>query len=78
MTDNNPTTEPLHKIRLARPTHIDARVKGMGAYLAERFRKNNHTKYHRYCDEWICNITAEQLRYFIEERRRIESGVVLR
>ena len=70
--------EPTHKILLQRPVHIDARVKGMGDYLRERFRRNNHTKYHKYCDEWMRGVTADQLRYFIEERRRIESGTVLK
>ena len=46
-------------------------------YLTERFRKNNHPKYHRYCDEWIKNTTIDQLRYFEQEKNRIESGVVL-
>lgn len=46
-------------------------------YLTERFRKNNHPKYHRYCDEWINNTTIDQLRYFEQEKNRIESGVVL-
>ncbi|MBQ9645341.1 MAG: hypothetical protein IJV24_03150 [Prevotella sp.] len=72
------TDEPLRRIRLSRPRCRDPRVNGMGDYLRERFRRNNHTKYHKYCDEWISNITTDQLRYFIEERRRIESGVVLK
>lgn len=72
------TDNTLHKIRLTRPVRIDARVKGMGAYLTERFRRNNHPKYHKYCDEWISGVTAEQLRYFMQERQRIENGIVLR
>ena len=67
----------IHKILLRQPVRIDARVKGMGDYLRERFRRNNHTKYHKYCDEWMLGVTADQLRYFIEERRRTESGTVL-
>lgn len=70
--------ETMHKILLHQPVRIDARVKGMGDYLRERFRRNNHTKYHKYCDEWMLGVTADQLRYFIEERRRIESGTVLK
>ena len=70
--------ETMHKIHLQRPVRIDARVKGMGDYLRERFRRNNHTKYHKYCDEWMLGVTVDQLRYFIEERRRIESGTVLK
>lgn len=72
------TDNTLHKIILTRPVRIDARVKGMGAYLTERFRRNNHPKYHKYCDEWISGVTAEQLRYFMQERQRIESGIILR
>ena len=63
---------------LSRPWRRDPRVKVMGDYLRERFRRNNHPKYHKYCDEWINNITVNQLRYFIEEKRRIDSGVVLK
>lgn len=70
--------ETTHKIFLQRPVRIGARVKGMGDYLRERFLRNNHPKYHKYCDEWMCGVTADQLRYFIEERRRIESGVKLK
>lgn len=47
-------------------------------YLAERFRRNNHPKYHKYCEEWISQTTIEQLQYFEQEKRRIDCGVVLR
>lgn len=47
-------------------------------YMAERFRRNNHPKYHKYCEEWISQTTIEQLRYFEQEKRRIDCGVVLR
>jgi len=47
-------------------------------YLAERFRRNNHPKYHKYCEEWISQTTIEQLRYFAQEKLRIDCGVVLR
>ena len=73
-----PTGGPLHKIRLERPVRIDARAKGLGDYLRERFRRNNHTKYHKYCDEWINAVTPDQLHYFVQERQRIESGIVLK
>ena len=42
-----------HIIHLAHPVRIDPRAKVMGDYLRERFRRNNHTKYHKYCDEWV-------------------------
>ena len=71
------TDEP-HRLMLLPPWRRDPRVKVMGDYLRERFRRNNHTKYHKYCDEWINNITIDQLGYFIEEKRRIDSGVVLK
>lgn len=47
-------------------------------YMAERFRRNNHPKYHKYCEEWISQTTIEQLQYFEQEKRRIDCGVVLR
>ena len=49
----------------------------MRSYLAERFRRNNIPKYHRYCDEWIDNTTLPQLLYIHEEKRRIENGIKL-
>lgn len=73
-----PNLDTAHKILLHRPEHIDPRVKGMAEYLKERFLRNNHSKYHKYCNEWMINITPDQLRYFINERRRIETGVVLK
>lgn len=41
------------------------------AYLTQRFLKNNHTKYYKYCNEWISNVTYDQINYFIEERKRL-------
>lgn len=40
-------------------------------YLTQRFLKNNHTKYYKYCNEWIDNVTKEQLNYFIKEKDRL-------
>jgi hypothetical protein len=40
-------------------------------YLTQRFLKNNHTKYHKYCNEWINNVTKEQVDYFIKEKDRL-------
>lgn len=57
----------------------DSSVRSLSMYyLSERFRRNNHPKYHKYCDEWIKGVTADQLRYFMQERQRIESGIILR
>lgn len=41
------------------------------AYLTQRFLKNNHNKYYKYCNKWIQNVTIDQLNYFIEEKKRL-------
>lgn len=46
-------------------------------YLVERFRKNNIPKYHQYCEQWIENTTRDQLQYYREEKRRLESGMLM-
>lgn len=43
----------------------------MNTYLTYRFNTNNHNKYRKYCNEWIKNITKEQMDYFYEEARRL-------
>lgn len=40
-------------------------------YLTQRFIRNNHPKYYKYCEEWISNVLPDQLAYFIEERKRL-------
>ncbi len=40
-------------------------------YLRERFRKANHPKYHKYCDEWMQGLMPDQLRYFRQEAHRL-------
>ena len=40
-------------------------------YLTQRFLRNNHTKYYKYCNDWIDNVTEEQLNYFIKEKDRL-------
>ncbi len=40
-------------------------------YLIERFLKNNHNKYSKYVKEWIDNLTADQIAYFVLEKQRI-------
>lgn len=42
-------------------------------YLRDRFYKNNHTKYRKYFDEWISNITENQLFYYEKERISIKN-----
>lgn len=41
-------------------------------YLKERFYKNNHSKYRHYFEEWVSNITEDQLFYFKQEKVRLE------
>ena len=43
----------------------------MKEYLIQRFLRNNHNKYHKYCKEWVENVTPEQIQYFIEEKKRL-------
>ena len=33
-------------------------------YLQLRFCKENHVKYHKYFEEWVQNITNNQIHYF--------------
>lgn len=40
-------------------------------YLAYRFIKNNHPKYHKYCKEWIKNLTVQQITYFEKEKQNL-------
>lgn len=47
------------------------RAKELRIYLEYRFKLNNHSKYQKYRDEWIENLTPEQLSYFAEEKKRI-------
>ena len=45
-------------------------------YLEWRFRTNNHPKYHKFCNQWISNVTVEQLIYFEKEMvKMIENGI---
>ena len=43
----------------------------MNNYLKWRCRTNWHNKYHKYIDEWIKNVTEEQLSYFVIEREHL-------
>ena len=40
-------------------------------YLTQRFLKNNHPKYHKYCEMWVKNVTEEQCAYFNMEMHRL-------
>ena len=48
----------------------------MKTYLQQRFLRNNHPRYHKYMNEWIDGVTADQMRHFREERRRIEQKTI--
>lgn len=37
-------------------------------WLEERFRLDNHKKYHKYFDEWVSNLTSNQITYFEKQR----------
>lgn len=40
-------------------------------YLVQRFIRNNRKQYWIYCNEWISNVTEDQIKYFIEEQKRL-------
>jgi hypothetical protein len=40
-------------------------------YLVLRFIRNNHPKYHKYCKEWIDNLTTQQIIYFEKEKQNL-------
>ena len=42
-------------------------------YLEWRFRTNNIPKYLKYMEEWISNLTPEQINYFRKERLHLIS-----
>jgi hypothetical protein len=43
----------------------------MKGYLFQRFIRNNHPKYHKYVNEWIDNVTENQMTYFKLEKERL-------
>jgi hypothetical protein len=48
----------------------------MKKYLQWRCLTNWHPKYYKYIDEWIENVTEEQMGYFVKERRHlIQNGI---
>ena len=40
-------------------------------YLIQRFLKHNVLKKHKYCKEWVDNVTEDQIKYFILEKERL-------
>ena len=43
----------------------------LDSYLIYRFKTNNHNKYLKYINDWITNITKNQLQYFRLEKERL-------
>lgn len=43
----------------------------MKRYLEWRCRMNWHSKYFKYIQEWISNVTEDQMSYFIKEREHL-------
>ena len=43
----------------------------LGDYLIYRFKTNNNNKYLKYMNDWIINITENQLQYFRLEKERL-------
>lgn len=46
-------------------------TKEMKSYLFQRFMRNNHSKYTHYYQEWIDNVTQDQVNYFKLEKKRL-------
>lgn len=46
-------------------------TKEMKSYLFQRFMRNNHNKYTHYYQEWIDNVTQDQVNYFKLEKQRL-------
>ena len=47
---------------------LDKEIK---SYLFQRFMRNNHNKYTHYYQEWIDNLTQDQVNYFKLEKQRL-------
>lgn len=43
-------------------------------YLKERWRVNNHKKYQKYFDEWVRNLTQDQILNFKREMDHIRNN----
>lgn len=43
-------------------------------YLKERWRVNNHKKYQKYFDEWVRNLTQDQILNFKREMDHIKNN----
>jgi hypothetical protein len=45
--------------------------KSLETYLLWRFKVNNANRYQRYVNDWIYNLTENQLNYFAMEMERL-------
>lgn len=45
-------------------------------WLFQHWRRDNHTKYLRYFEEWISNITESQIYYFNKQMHNEKNGVL--
>lgn len=45
-------------------------------WLFQHWRRDNHTKYLRYFEEWISNITESQIYYFHKQMYNEKNGVL--
>ena len=44
------------------------------SYLHSRWIKSNHRKYHKYFEEWVKNITPNQVDYFTKDMNKAYSN----
>ena len=49
-------------------------TKQLNAYLHSRWIKDNHKKYHKYFEEWVKNITPNQIHYFTIDMIKSDSN----
>lgn len=50
----------------------------MKEYLLQRFYRNNHNKYKKYAEEWVSNLTQDQLAYFVLEKNRTDDKDIIK
>ena len=49
-------------------------TKQLKAYLHRRWLDSNHRKYHDYFEEWVKNITQNQIEYFTKDMIKSSSN----
>lgn len=47
-------------------------------WLEERFRLDNHKKYHKYFNEWVSNLTRDQINSFEKQRVSLINKLMVR